>query len=455
MPLSEVPNSSSPQASPPTSEADAVLRFVKHEQGSLFVTGRAGTGKSTLLRKIVDTLDGRVVIAAPTGLAALNVGGETLHSLFRLPYGLLVGGDEHRASPRDVFDVEDVTLVIDEVSMVRADVMNAMDLSLRRRRKSAEPFGGVRVIAFGDTHQLPPVVPRDEVEELRQALGGRFFFHAPGAQSMRVMDLMTVHRQKDLEFVGALNEIREGVASSASLEIVNSRVGSIARHEISRWSWLCPTNSDADAINRQCLADLTGPASYFHAEVSGDFASERTLPVERALVVKEGARVIFVRNDRQRRWMNGTTGVVTSVTGNEVDVSIDGGDTVTVTPETWTKVKRVKTGDEISEVEAGRLMQLPLRLGWALSVHKSQGMTLDKVCFALRAPLFDSGQAYVALSRARSLGGLRLLRALTPRDIFLAPEAKQYRTMLTRLVNDPRGASGSKNVVPLHRVGAT
>lgn len=430
----------------PTADFLATLAFIRSSRGNLFVTGRAGTGKSTLLRAIVRAVDDEVVIGAPTGIAAFNVGGQTLHSLFRLPReGLLIDGEEDDVAPRDLFQVEHLTLVIDEVSMVRADILNAIDHGLRRLRERDAPFGGVRVIAFGDTHQLPPVISGGEAARLGQVFGGSFFFHAPAVRSMRMVELTEVFRQKDQRFVAILNEVREGNISEGALRALNARVGQVPPGDDQRWLWLCTTNREAADVNRRCLAALPGRARLYRAGVSGEFeamARRRrsdggALPAETELVLKEGARVVFIRNDWQRRWVNGTTGVVTRLDDEEIGVAIDAGEEVTVGFETWTTYRRVKVDKQVRREEAGSMSQLPLRLGWAITIHKSQGMTLDGVVFNAPHSLFAPGQAYVGLSRARSLERLLLRRALRREDILLSADAVGYRDLLLPL--DRRG----------------
>lgn len=427
----------------PTADFLSTLDFVRNTRGNLFVTGRAGTGKSTLLRAIVRALGDEVVIGAPTGIAAFNVGGQTLHSLFRLPReSLLLDGEENEVSPRNVFEIGDLTLVIDEISMVRSDVLNAIDLALRVQRQTDAPFGGVRVIAFGDTHQLPPIAnERGHGRRLREAFGGAFFFHAPSARSMTMIELTEVFRQKDQRFVAILNEIREGHISDAALAELNARVGAVPGEDDRNWLWLCTTNGAAADVNRRCLDALPGEARTYRAAVSGVFEglSRRRntdgglLPAERELILKVGARVIFIRNDRHRRWVNGTTGVVTRLDDDEIGVTTDAGDELAVAFDTWTGYRRVRVDKQLRLEETGSMSQLPLRLGWAITIHKSQGMTLDGVVFNAPGTLFTPGQAYVGLSRARSLDRLMLRRPLTRRDILLSKDAVAYRSLLLPL----------------------
>lgn len=429
-----------PEGIEPTADFISTLDFVQNSRGNLFVTGRAGTGKSTLLRAIVRSLDDEVVIGAPTGIAAFNVGGQTLHSLFRLPReGLLLDGEEDEVDPKDMFENGDVTLVIDEVSMVRADVLNAIDHGLRHKREHDVPFGGVRVIAFGDTHQLPPVISSGHNDRLRDVFGGTFFFHAPAARSMSMVELTEVFRQKDPRFVDILNQVREGAITDEALAALNARVGPVPPQDRHRWVWLCTTNKEAAEVNRRCLAALSGEARLYRAGISGEFEAHArrgksgNLPAETELALKAGARIVFVRNDRHRRWVNGTTGVVTRMDDDGIEVTTDAGEELSVGFDTWTAYRRIKVDKEVRREEAGSMSQLPVRLGWAITIHKSQGMTLDSVVFNAPRSLFEAGQAYVGLSRARSLDRLLLRRPLTRRDILLSEDAIGYRNLLPSL----------------------
>lgn len=435
-----------PEGVEPTADFLSTLDFVRNGSGNLFVTGRAGTGKSTLLRAIVRSIADEAVIGAPTGIAAFNVGGQTLHSLFRLPReGLLLDGEEEEVDPRDVFEAGNVTLVIDEVSMVRADVLNAIDHGLRRKRERDAPFGGVRVIAFGDTHQLPPVVTSGQDDRLRDAFGGTFFFHAPAAQSMSMVELTEVFRQKDSRFINILNQVREGAITDEALAALNARVGQVPQQDRHRWVWLCTTNKEAADVNRRCLAALPNETRLYRAGISGEFETHArrgkagNLPAETELALKVGARVVFIRNDRHRRCVNGTTGVVTKMDDDGIEVTTDAGEELSVGFDTWSAYRRVKVDKEVRREESGSMSQLPVRLGWAITIHKSQGMTLDSVVFNAPRSLFAAGQAYVGLSRARSLDRLLLRRPLNRRDILLSEDAIAYRSLLLPLEPLARG----------------
>jgi ATP-dependent DNA helicase PIF1 len=303
----------------------------------------------------------------------------------------------------------------------------------------------VRVIAFGDTHQLPPVITDGQDDRLRDAFGGTFFFHAPAARSMSMVELTEVFRQKDARFVDILNQIREGVITDEALAALNARVGSVPQHDRHRWVWLCTTNKEAANVNHRCLAALPGEARVYRAAISGEFESHarrgRTgnLPAEMELVLKVGARLVFIRNDRYRRWVNGTTGVVTRVDDDGIEVTTNSGEELSVGFETWTAYRRIKVGKEVRREEAGSMSQLPVRLGWAITIHRSQGMTLDNVVFNAPRSLFAAGQAYVGLSRARTLDRLLLRRPLKPSDILLSEDALAYRSLLSPVKTPARG----------------
>jgi ATP-dependent exoDNAse (exonuclease V) alpha subunit len=251
-----------------------------------------------------------------------------------------------------------------------------------------------------------------------------------------MVELTEVFRQKDPRFVDILNQVREGAITDEALAALNARVGQVPQHERHRWVWLCTTNREAATVNRRCLAVLPGEARLYRAAISGEFESHvrrskaGNLPAETELVLKVGARVVFIRNDRHRRWVNGTTGVVTRVNDDGIEVTTDSGEELCVGFEIWTSYRRVKVDREVRREEAGSMTQLPVRLGWAITIHKSQGMTLDSVVFNAPRSLFAAGQAYVGLSRARSLDRLLICRPLTRRDILLSEDAIAYRSLL-------------------------
>jgi hypothetical protein len=432
-----------PAASPwpagvkPTAQFLEARRYVEEARGHLFVTGKAGTGKSTLLRAIRGSAEDGMIVVAPTGLAAVQVGGQTIHSFFGLP-PRLVKPEDIKPSRRQGLMRRMTTLVIDEVSMVRSDLMDAIDRSLRlNRKKPREPFGGVRLALFGDLHQLPPVVREDEAGSyLDDHFGGPFFFNAPAFKQAetRFLELDEVFRQKEEAFIATLNNIREGKVAPADLALLNGRILHLERMRDARdYVILTPTNNAAQQINMAFLNSLPDPESAHEAVVSGTYP-ETAQPTDQTLLLKKGAKVIMLRNDPEKRWVNGTLGVVSGVDGERVLVEIDG-EEHEVEPQTWEQIRYDydAANDTIVEQVTGSFRQLPLRLAWALTIHKAQGMTLDRVYVDLRRGTFAHGQAYVALSRARTLEGLALARALRPTDVIFDKAVTGYRDVFLEL----------------------
>jgi ATP-dependent DNA helicase PIF1 len=415
---------------------DAARDYIANGRGHLFVTGRAGTGKSTLLRSLDPSADNGMVVVAPTGLAAVQVGGQTIHSFFGLP-PRLIKPEDIRPSRKLALMKKLKTLVIDEVSMVRADLMDGIDRSLRLNRKKPNvPFGGVRVLLFGDLHQLPPVVQDSQTRDhLNDTYGGPFFFDAPGFRDAesRLVELDEVFRQNDPVFVDALNGIRDGAPDKASLDVINTRVIPLEDLGPKRGSYviLTPTNQVANEINLSFLTALKGRSVTLEAAVTGTY-SDSAQPNDSVLVLKEGAKVVMLRNDPDKRWVNGTLATIAKIDGDTVSVDIDG-EEYEVEPATWESIRYEYDAkeDRIVEQVVGTFKQLPLRLAWALTIHKSQGMTLDRVYIDLRRGTFAHGQAYVALSRCRTLEGLALARPLHRWDIVFDQAATGYRDRFT------------------------
>ena len=421
-----------------TREHELAAAFPETGEGNLFITGRAGTGKSTLLRCLREIIADRGVVLAPTGLAAVNVGGQTIHSFFGFPPRLIRPDDIRRSRNGRVMR-QLKFLVIDEVSMVRSDLMWAIDQSLRvNRGRPREPFGGVRLLLFGDLHQLPPVVQEAEVaEHLDSSYGGPFFFTVPALQDgagTAFIELQHVFRQDDSALIEVLDRIREGDAGADELELLNSRVSPIRTlAEGDPFVILTPTNAAANRINAAYLEALPGRAYAYEAGVTGDF-SDSAQPTDSTLMLKEGAKVILLRNDPDRRWVNGTIARVSRLAEDQVWVEIDG-EEHEVEPVAWENRRYAydQAAQKIVETVAGTFKQFPLRLAWALTIHKSQGLTLDRVYIDLGRGTFAHGQAYVAISRCRSLAGLAFARPLRPQDVLFDPAAMGYRDLFPAL----------------------
>lgn len=395
----------------------------------IFLTGRAGTGKTTLLRKFLDMSGKGAAVIAPTGVAAMNAGGQTIHSFFRLPPRLIEPHDIKRLrNARLIKELK--TLVIDEISMVRADMMAAIDHSLRLHRDSAEPFGGVRMVLVGDLAQLPPIVDGEIAQYLDERFGGPFFFNAPvfrEAGFLRV-ELDTVFRQSDPDFIDILAGVRSGGLSQGEAAILNERVTAATGLDASATHVvLTPTNQAAHQINAARLAGLPGDARGYNGKSEGQF-DPRLFPTDDPLLLKPGARVMMIRNDTSGRWVNGTMGEIDSLDDGAAYVRV-GEDVHRVEPAAWERYRYAYDASKksIERDVVGAFKQLPLKLAWAMTVHKSQGLTLDKVYIDFSRGMFAHGQAYVALSRARTLEGLRLSRALSPRDLVMDPRIDDVR----------------------------
>jgi ATP-dependent exoDNAse (exonuclease V) alpha subunit len=427
-----------PSGVTPTNEFLAAHDYLREGKGHLFVTGRAGTGKSTLLKCLRDLIPAEMVIVAPTGLAAVNVGGQTIHSFFGLPPRLIRKDDIRRSRNGRIMRGLKY-LVIDEVSMVRSDIMWAVDQSLRvNRGRAREPFGGVRLAMFGDLHQLPPVIDEGEVAaHLETEHGGPFFFDVGALREghgTALIELSEVFRQRDEALLGVLNKVRDGEADEDDLAILNERVHPIRTlSEGEPYVILTPTNAAAKRINTAYLEALAGRPHAYQAGVTGEF-NESAQPTDCLLVLKPGAKVMLLRNDPDRRWVNGTIARVARVEPGKVWVEVDG-DEHEIERASWENRRYAydKDAETIVETVAGTFKQFPLRLAWALTIHKSQGLTLDKVYIDLGRGTFAHGQAYVGLSRCRTLEGLALARALRPSDILFDPAVMGYRRLFEPL----------------------
>lgn len=407
----------------PQDPTRAALDLLTTGGAHIFLTGRAGTGKTTLLRRFLDMAGSRAAVVAPTGVAAMNAGGQTIHSFFRFPPRLIEPHDVKRLRHARVLK-EIETLVIDEISMVRADMMAAIDHSLRLHRDSAEPFGGVRMIVVGDLAQLPPVVDGQIAQYLDEMFGGPFFFNAPGFRDAGFLrlELETVFRQSDPDFIDILAAVREGRVGEREAGLLNECVTQATGFDASgSHVVLTPTNQAAHDINAARLAALPGDVSAYSSKTEGQF-DPRLFPTEDPLILKPGARVMMIRNDPNGRWVNGTMGVVAELEKDAVRVRV-GEDVHRVEPAAWERYSYNYDAAKksIDKSVVGAFKQLPLRLAWAMTVHKSQGLTLDKVYIDFSRGMFAHGQAYVALSRARTMEGLKLSRPLRPRDLVIDP----------------------------------
>lgn len=409
-------------------EKDSVFetaeRYVLGTGRSVFLTGKAGTGKTTFLKYITSETSKRFVVLAPTGVAAINAGGSTIHSFFQLPLCPYLPDvkelvteyqmpEKYRSLRKErvkIIRTLDL-LIIDEISMVRADLLDAVDMTLRRYRRNDKPFGGVQLLMIGDAQQLSPVVRENEREFMAQVYASPYFFHSKALQKLDyvTIELKKVHRQKDEEFLNILNSIRENKISNETLAALNSRVHAYpdtGREDVIR---LTTHNAQADAVNSRKLEALEEEAVQFAAEINGDFP-ENSYPADEILTLKKGAQVMFIRNDTEGEYYNGKIGVVEDIgPGDIVTVKDTTGNLITVTPCDWENTQYVldEESKEIKPDIIGTFRQIPLRIAWAITIHKSQGLTFDKVIIDAGAA-FAFGQVYVALSRCRTLEGISL-----------------------------------------------
>jgi hypothetical protein len=407
-------------------------RYVKATGKSVFLTGKAGTGKTTFLRYIIQTTSKRTVVLAPTGVAAINAGGSTIHSFFQLPLCPFLPDvkelvteyqmpDRHKSLKKERIKIIRTLdlLIIDEISMVRADLLDAVDMTLRKYRRNDRPFGGVQLLMIGDAQQLSPVVRESERQFISQVYRSPYFFHSKALQQLSyvTIELQKVHRQQDQDFVKILNSIRENNPTPDILQALNSRVKAYeGDDDVIR---LTTHNAQADKVNESKLEALPGDAVTFGADITGEFP-ENSYPADEVLTLKKGAQVMFIRNDSDAGFYNGKIGKVTDISANgQVTVTDSDGMGIIVEPAEWTNSQYI-LNDESGEIEqsvVGTFRQLPLRIAWAITIHKSQGLTFDKVIIDAGSA-FAFGQVYVALSRCRTLEGISLESPIRMSSIY-------------------------------------
>lgn len=390
-----------------TEEMSRAFQIIEETTDSLFITGKAGTGKTTFLKYIVENTHKNLIVTASTGIAAINAGGVTLHSLFGIPFDLQGPNTPIKGKLyKDKFELFNKldTLIIDEVSMVRADVLDYVDRKLQLYRMNALPFGGVQVVFFGDLFQLPPVIKKNEEIILHQWYHGNYFFHSHALREagFQIIELTKVFRQKDERFVNMLNRIREYQLLPMDIDDLselrdNRESKDFTTHAIH----ICSLRRDADRINNQMIGEAT---HIFPAEFKDAF-NPKNAPCDLNLKLREGARVMTLVNDNQQGFYNGSMGTVSWISSNKIGVILDTGHEVIVEPYTWIDREYKVNGNDIETIEKGSCRQFPLTLGWAITIHKSQGLTFDNI--VIHCPyVFAPGMLYVALSRCTSMNGI-------------------------------------------------
>ena len=424
-------------------ESILAWNIIEKTSANLFLTGKAGTGKTTFLKQLKEKSPKRMVVLAPTGIAAINAGGVTIHSFFQLPLspylpGTSFGGNEKKkyqfsALKRKIIRSIDL-LVIDEISMVRSDLLDAIDSVLRRYRKHDLPFGGVQLLMIGDLHQLAPVVTDHEERMLRQYYDTPYFFSSKALQQAHYLtiELKKVYRQQDQEFISLLNQVRENKATTATLQALNKRyIPDFIPPKEDNYIRLTTHNAPAQRINEEELEALPSKAYSFTAEVEDNFP-ESSYPADYKLVLKQGAQIMFVKNDVQHRFYNGMIGEVVSIDGSEIVVrSRDTDEEFELEKAEWANAKYTLNEEtkEIEETVEGVFRQYPVRLAWAITIHKSQGLTFEHAIIdASRS--FSYGQTYVALSRCKSLEGMVLSAPLSPSAIIGSGTIEQFNSHL-------------------------
>lgn len=413
-----------------TQEFSDTFDRIENTGHHFYITGNAGTGKSTLLQYFKENTKKKTVVVAPTGIAAINIGGSTLHSFFRFPFHLITKSDIKKIRDKEKLFAALETLVIDEVSMVRADMMDAVDQSLRlNRNRPYEPFGGVQVVLIGDLFQLPPIVDEDLAEYYGDFYETPFFFSAQVFNEVRLqkIELQKVFRQTDPVFIGLLNKVRNNTVQQSDLMKINQRYRpSMDAGGLDLAITLTSTNALASAINVQRLSALKTREYVFESIIDGDF-DEKSYPTEKKLKLKKGVQVMMVKNDPNKRWVNGTLGVIHHLTEEAIEVSF-GGIVHKIEPSIWEKLdyEYDRENGSIEPVVNGAFRQYPIKLAWAITIHKSQGKTFNNVIIDLGRGAFAHGQAYVALSRCRSYAGLHLKTPFRYSDIILDQRVRSF-----------------------------
>lgn len=422
-------------------EFQRAFSLMEETNKHIYVTGKAGTGKSTLLEYFRTNTKKKIAVLSPTGVAAIKARGQTIHSFFKLPPRFIQKDHIRRLRNKEVFNHLD-TLVIDEASMMRADLLDGIDHALRINREMHNtPFGGVQIVVFGDLFQLPPVVERETRNLMDSLYQSPYFFSAHSLKSidLEYLELKKIYRQKDDDFINLLNKIRVNKVNEDDLGILNEHVDSNVSHGVNGIITLTTTNNDAAGINETCLARIKPKGYIYRANIRDKF-DKSAYPTRACLVLKKGAQVMLIKNDKEKRWVNGTIAEIEELSETCIKVSI-GGHIYDVPKTTWEKIEYVynDTKDKIEEKVIGSFEQYPLKLAWAITIHKSQGQTFRDVIIDMGHGAFTHGQTYVALSRCTSLEGIVLKRPIISSDIIFDNRIYQFHK-LHREKKDVKGS---------------
>lgn len=415
-----------------------IFDLLENSDQNLFITGQAGTGKSTLLKHFRDNSTKKIVILAPTGVAALNVSGQTIHSFFLFPPGITPSGVKYEKKSRKLSKILKKLdlIIIDEISMVRADLLDCIDESLRYYKLNNKPFGGIRMVFFGDLYQLPPVVVGAEEQNLfKTEYQSPYFFSARVMErvKLKTIELTEIFRQNDPKFIDLLNKIRNSSLAHNDLDYLNSRCQMEYFAPDDMYITLTTTNIAADDINKYKLSQIESKSILLSGQVNGNF-NRQSFPTAIDLEIKIGSQIMLLNNDPSDRWVNGSMGRINDVVNSQFDqqpiliVRLDNGEIVEVSPFTWRNNQyffnqETKTMDMET---IGSFTQYPIRLAWAVTIHKSQGKTFQHVVVDLGNGAFTYGQTYVAISRCTSFEGLLLRRPVKMRDILIDPRINEY-----------------------------
>ncbi len=440
-----------------TRDISEIYGDIESSNKLLLVLGRAGTGKSTLLRKLCKETRKKYVILAPTGIATVNVGGQTVHSFFKFKPGILYEEAEKQGmrNQNEMYEKLEL-LVIDEVSMLRADLLDCIDIFLKRARRSLKPFGGVQIVLFGDLYQLEPVVTGDEKELLYKNYESPYFFSSwifgellkLPEQIIEFVELTKVFRQKDEDFITLLDKIRKKKVDDYDLDTINRQFDEYITDTKDDHIYLTTRNDTAERINSNNLNLIDEPERSFIGKVEGDFP-EKLFPTALDIRLKVGSRIMLLNNDTDKRWINGTLGVVVKIDKDAIHVRLDSGRDYVIMRYIWSYYKYFfdKTKQKIIKEIIGSYTQFPIKLAWAITIHKSQGQTFDKAIIWMEGRAFANGQVYVALSRCRTLEGIVLNRPIQHFDIMTDDKVKKFLIQIKKYVASWRLSPSDKEKI--------